>query len=101
MIPEWLYTIIIFFKKYNTIIYFGGAMKQKKFFLKRVYAPLICEKQTAYFLCLLGGWVGAHKFYEGKTAQGILYLLTFGLLGLGWIVDLIAILCRKGDLYFT
>lgn len=76
-------------------------MKKKKFFYKGTYVPLICEKRTAYFLCLLGGWVGAHKFYEGKTALGILYLLTFGLLGAGWIADLIAILCRKGDFYFT
>ena len=38
-------------------------------------------------LCLLLGWVGAHKFYAGKIGMGILYLCTFGLLGIGWIVD--------------
>lgn len=74
-------------------------MKKRSFFHRRDYFPLFCEKRTAYFLCLLGGWAGAHKFYEGKTVQGILYLLTFGLLGFGWIADLIAILCKKGDFY--
>ena len=38
---------------------------------------------------------GAHKFYEGKTALGVLYLFTFGLFGTGWIFDLIAILSKK------
>ena len=38
-------------------------------------------------LCLLLGWLGAHKFYAGKIGMGILYLCTFGLLGIGWIID--------------
>ncbi len=76
-------------------------MKERKRIYGKAYFPLSCEKWTAYFLCLFGGWAGAHKFYEGKTAQGILYLLTFGLLGLGWIIDLMVILCRKGNYYDT
>ena len=39
------------------------------------------------FLCLLLGWLGAHKFYAGRPGMGILYLLTFGLCGIGWVVD--------------
>lgn len=38
-------------------------------------------------LCLFLGWLGAHKFYEGKTGMGLLYLFTFGLFGFGWIID--------------
>lgn len=45
-------------------------------------------------LCLFLGWMGAHKFYAGKTGMGILYLLTFGLFGIGWVVDLIKSICR-------
>ena len=37
-------------------------LKQQK--RKREYEPLPCDKETAYFLCLLGGWAGAHKFYD-------------------------------------
>ena len=38
-------------------------------------------------LCLLLGWLGAHKFYAGRIGMGFLYLLTFGLCGIGWILD--------------
>ena len=47
------------------------------------------NKWIAFLLCLFLGFFGAHKFYEGKSGLGILYLLTFGLFGIGWIVDTI------------
>ena len=55
--------------------------------------PLLSSKnrRTALLLCLAGGYLGAHKFYVGKVGAGILYLLTFGLFGFGWVVDLITI----------
>jgi len=40
-------------------------------------------------LCLFLGWLGAHKFYAGKTGMGLIYLFTFGLFGFGWIIDTI------------
>ena len=40
-------------------------------------------------LCLFLGWLGVHKFYAGQTGKGVLYLLTFGLFGIGWIIDTI------------
>ena len=51
------------------------------------------SKVTALLLCFfLGAW-GAHRFYVGKAGTGILYLLTFGLLGIGVLIDLIVIAC--------
>jgi hypothetical protein len=47
-----------------------------------------------FFICLLGGWFGLHKFIEGKVGLGILYLFTGGLLGVGWIVDTIIYLIK-------
>jgi len=39
------------------------------------------------------GYLGAHRFYEGKVILGIIYLFTFGLFGIGWFIDIIRILC--------
>lgn len=50
------------------------------------------SKWTAFFLCLFAGFLGVHRFYVGKTGSGILFFFTVGLFGIGWIVDLIAIL---------
>lgn len=52
-----------------------------------VYKPV--NPTVELWLCLLLGWLGAHKFYVGKMGMGILYLLTFGLFGFGWIIDAI------------
>ena len=52
------------------------------------------NKWVAFFLCLFLGMFGAHKFYEGKVLMGIIYLFTAGLCGIGWLVDLIVILCK-------
>lgn len=49
---------------------------------------------TELWLCILLGWAGAHKFYAGKTGMGILYLFTFGLFGLGWIIDTVKCVSR-------
>lgn len=57
------------------------------------------NKWTAFLLCLFLGYFGAHKFYERKTGMGILYLFTFGLFGIGWLIDLIVILCKPNPYY--
>lgn len=43
---------------------------------------------TAFFIItLLFGWCGAHKFIQKKYGIGFLYLFTFGLFTVGWIID--------------
>ena len=51
------------------------------------------SRVVAFFLCLFFGILGIHNFYVGKIFWGLIYLLTFGLFGIGWVVDLIRILC--------
>ncbi|MCQ2426332.1 MAG: TM2 domain-containing protein [Lachnospiraceae bacterium] len=58
-----------------------------------------CNKWVAFVLCLLLGYFGAHKFYEGKAGMGILYIFTVGLFGFGWIIDCISILCKPNPYY--
>lgn len=35
------------------------------------------NKWISFFLCLFLGYLGIHKFYEGRILLGIVYLLTF------------------------
>jgi len=46
---------------------------------------------TTLILTIVLGWMGIHRFYVGKAGTGILYLLTFGFLGIGWIIDIIMV----------
>lgn len=46
------------------------------------------SKGTAYVLWFFLGGFSAHRFYLGQTGIGILYLLTFQLFGIGWIIDM-------------
>lgn len=54
---------------------------------------------TDFIICLFGGLLGIHKFREHKIGLGIIYLLTLGLFGIGWIVDSIHyfIVALKGN----
>lgn len=55
---------------------------------------------VAVLLCLFLGGLGIHRFYLGRTASGILMLLTLGGLGIWTIIDFFIILFgsfRDGD----
>lgn len=51
------------------------------------------SKGMAAVLCFFLGGLGIHRFYVGKVGTGLLWLFTFGLFGIGIIVDFIMILC--------
>jgi len=50
------------------------------------------NRLTTFLLCFFLGYFGVHRFYVGKSATGILYIFTFGLFGVGILVDTIVIL---------
>ena len=56
-----------------------------------LYSPK--SRMAALLLCFFLGMFGIHRFYVGKIGTGILYLITLGGFGIGWLVDLITILC--------
>lgn len=57
------------------------------------------NKWVALLLCIFLGFLGAHKFYEEKAGMGVLYLLTMGFFGIGWMIDIIALLFKPNPYY--
>ena len=51
---------------------------------------------VALILCIFLGTLGIHRFYLGYTGMGLLYLFTFGLLGIGWLIDVILLIIPNG-----
>jgi hypothetical protein len=49
------------------------------------------SRTAALVLAILLGFLGAHRFYVGKTGTGILMLVTFGGAGIWWLIDIIMV----------
>lgn len=49
------------------------------------------HSKTIGYLLWLFGFTGAHRFYYGRPITGVLWMCTFGLLGVGWLIDLFLI----------
>jgi TM2 domain-containing membrane protein YozV len=59
------------------------------------------SKLVGYALWLMG-FTGAHRFYYGRPLTGTLWFFTFGLFGIGWLVDAVLIpsMDREADLQY-
>lgn len=51
---------------------------------------------VALILCVFLGLLGVHRFYLGYSGMGIIYLLTFGLFGFGWLIDILLLIIPNG-----
>ena len=61
------------------------------------------HRKTIGYILWLFGFTGSHRFYYGKPLMGTMYFFTFGLLGIGWLIDLFLIpaMDRQADLRFS
>lgn len=67
---------------------------QTTYYTQTVYAQAHSPRNrwVALALCVLGGYLGLHRFYAGKVFTGLLYLCTVGFGGIGIIIDGISLL---------
>jgi TM2 domain-containing membrane protein YozV len=47
-------------------------------------------KSIGYLLWIFG-FLGSHRFYYGRPVTGTIWFFTLGLLGIGWLIDLLLI----------
>lgn len=67
------------------------------------------SRQTDSHSLLMGyilwifGFMGAHRFYYGKPVSGTIWFATFGIFGIGWLVDLFLIpeMDKKADFRYV
>jgi TM2 domain-containing membrane protein YozV len=57
------------------------------------------HSKTIGYLLLVFGFTGSHRFFYGKPITGTIWFCTFGLLGIGWLMDffLIPSMAEKAD----
>lgn len=83
----------------NIIINTNSSATSSASTTTRIHSGRPKDKWVALLLCIFLGGLGVHKFYEGKVGMGILYLLTMGLFGIGWLIDIIVILLKPNPYY--
>ena len=59
--------------------------------------------KTVGYLLWIVGFTGAHRFYYGRPISGTIWFFTFGLFGIGWLIDVVLIpsMDRQADLRFN
>ncbi len=55
----------------------------------------IMEKVPALLITIFLGGLGVHRFMAGKIGTGIIWLLTGGCCGIGYIIDIVQVATGK------
>lgn len=55
------------------------------------FASISTHSMLVGYILWIFGFTGSHRFYFGKPITGTIWFCTFGLLGIGWFIDLFLI----------
>jgi TM2 domain-containing membrane protein YozV len=84
----WFFTLGLFFIGWIIDLFLIPSMDRDA---DRKYASGQWDYTVAWLLLTFLGWLGAHRFYQGKWITAILYLLTVGVFGLGILYDFLTL----------
>ncbi len=81
----WFFTLGLFFIGWIVDFFLIPSMDRLADFR---YRAGVLDYTVAWILLTFLGFFGIHRFYMGKWLSGIVYLLTGGIFGLGYLYDL-------------
>ncbi|WP_028318020.1 TM2 domain-containing protein [Desulfobulbus elongatus] len=81
----YFFTLGLFFIGWIVDLFLIPAMDREAA-IRSIPGPI--DYNVAWLLLVFLGLFGIHRFYMGKIWTGLLYLLTLGLCGLGYIYDM-------------
>lgn len=84
----WFFTLGLFFVGWLVDLLLIPGMDKRAAYR---FQPGPANYSLGWLLLTFLGFFGAHRFYLGKWLTGLLYLLTFGLAGLGVLYDFITL----------
>jgi len=81
----WFFTLGLLFIGWIIDLFLIPSMDREA---QRRFTAGTTNYSVAWLLLMFLGLFGIHRFYLRKWVTGIIYLLTAGLLGIGWLYDL-------------
>ena len=93
----WFFTGGLFLVGWIVDLFFVPTMAEEA---DRRFPPGRTDYTVAWLLHLFLGFFGIHRIYMGKLLTGILYMLTGGLFGIGYIYDLLTLNDQVAEINF-